>query len=127
MVVAGSGASGTDIALEICSRAEIVYLSHNKGVLPGRGLPPNLIQIAVLDECIGDNEFRMTDGCTLSGVDAVVCCTGYNYDFPFLNDGCGVQWSNGSVGPLYQHIVNIKFPRQAWFFSSFRNICTNYD
>ena len=110
VVVAGSGASGTDIALEICSTADTVYLSHNKSRHPGQ-LPSNLKQIHLLDECVGGNEFRLADGSTVSGIDSVVCCTGYNYDFPFLKGTCGVSWSDGAVGPLYQHIVNINFPR----------------
>ena len=44
VVVAGLGASGTDIALEICSVADKVYLSHNKSKHPGH-LPENLVQV----------------------------------------------------------------------------------
>jgi len=107
VVVAGLGASGTDIALEICSVADKVYLSHNKSKHPGH-LPENLVQCGVISECTGPEDFTLEDGSLIS-VDALVQCTGYAYDFPFLR-GCGLEWSTSNVGPLYKHIVNINYP-----------------
>jgi len=88
--------------------ADTVLLSHNKKHHPGQ-LPANLVQIPLLEECCGNNEFRLSDGTTVRNVDAVVYCTGYEYEFPFLRD-CGLDWSDGAVVPLYKHIVNINFP-----------------
>ena len=127
VVVAGLGASGTDIALEICSVADKVYLSHNKSKHPGH-LPQNLVQVSLvlplkfdkllnsyflqcgmISECTGPEDFTLEDGSSIS-VDALVQCTGYAYHFPFLH-GCGLEWSTSNVGPLYKHIVNINYPR----------------
>ena len=63
----------------------------------------------MISECTGPEDFILEDGSVIS-VDALVQCTGYAYDFPFLR-GCGLEWTTSNVGPLYKHIVNINYPR----------------
>ena len=108
VLVLGPGASGCDIAVELSSVASKVYLGHNGPRI--LKIPANLEQVYSVERCIADGVFQLTDGSLLTGIDSVVFCTGYKYDFPFLDPGCLVDYSDFVVGPLYKHIVNINYP-----------------
>lgn len=110
VVVLGAAASGTDIGLEIASVAKKVYLSHN-GPRFQAPLPANMEQVSGIAECVSGDSFTLRDGATVSGVDVVLFCTGYEYVFPFLDhSSCGVEVSTYHVGPLYKHMISIEEP-----------------
>ncbi len=48
----------------------------------------------------------LTDGQTLTDVDTIIVCTGYDYHFPFLSDECKVKVEHGHITPLYKHIIH---------------------
>ena len=52
------------------------------------------------------------DGVT-EEIDDVILCTGYEYNFPFLEaiaEKLPLSWSNKCVTPLYKHIFHLKYP-----------------
>ena len=57
IVILGGGASGTDIMLELCHHAEVVFLSHNNQPLPSV-LPSNVLQVRLFEFC--KHNFQIT-------------------------------------------------------------------
>ena len=49
-----------------------------------------------------------TDG-TEAEIDALICCTGFKFNFPFLQQGL-VKIEHERVMPLYKHMVHIEHP-----------------
>ena len=45
-------------------------------------------------------------------VDVILLCTGYQYDFPFLDPACGVTLKDNGrrVTPLYKHLIHTQYP-----------------
>ena len=111
VAVLGAGASGVDIGLEITKTAKKVYLSHNKPKNVSE-LPKNMEQISGIVECIGDSNFLLSDGSKVDDVDVLLYCSGYKYNFPFLDKSCGIEVANSftMVKPLYKHMININHP-----------------
>ncbi|GBP83827.1 Senecionine N-oxygenase [Eumeta japonica] len=108
VAVIGAGPSGMDIALEICSVTEKVYLSHHLSEKPKTVFPDNLEQKPDVLELKGKTAF-FQDG-TSAEVDVIFLCTGYLYNFPFLDPSCGIAVEDNCVEPLYKHLVNIHHP-----------------
>uniref|UniRef100_A0A1I8J0M9 Flavin-containing monooxygenase n=1 Tax=Macrostomum lignano TaxID=282301 RepID=A0A1I8J0M9_9PLAT len=89
----GAASSGQDIALELTSSAEHVYLCH-RGPRLQSALPKNLTELYAMDSVSFDannNQFHIfvstDDSSSAIGkvqVDHVMFCTGYDYNFPFL-------------------------------------------
>ncbi|PAA55661.1 hypothetical protein BOX15_Mlig025579g2, partial [Macrostomum lignano] len=89
----GAASSGQDIALELTSSAEHVYLCH-RGPRLQSALPKNLTELYAMDSVNFDannNQFHIfvstDDSSSAIGkvqVDHVMFCTGYDYNFPFL-------------------------------------------
>ncbi|KAK4309372.1 hypothetical protein Pmani_018989 [Petrolisthes manimaculis] len=112
VLVLGAGASGIDIAIELCSTAKQVYLSHNQKNNIASDLPKNLHQVKGASEATRDG-FILTDA-TRVQADVIIYCTGYEYTFSFLCESCGVGVSRGQVTPLYRHIHNVLLPSMAF-------------
>lgn len=49
-----------------------------------------------------DGSVEFEDGQRVPRVDIVLYCTGYRYDFPFLEDDGVVSYGNNRVEPLYE-------------------------
>lgn len=63
-----------------------------------------------------DDKLILASGEELSGVEAVVVCTGYNMDFPFLEEGIVEVVHDGQmVSPLWQHVVHKDYPSSLFF------------
>lgn len=108
VVVIGAGPSGMDIALEITEVTEKVILSHHLKEKPRTVFPDNLVQKPDVVELKGKTAF-FEDG-TSEDIDVVFLCTGYLYNFPFLDKNCGIVVEDNCVEPLYKHLVNIHHP-----------------
>ncbi|XP_068631795.1 senecionine N-oxygenase isoform X2 [Battus philenor] len=108
VLVIGAGPSGMDIALEITSVAEKVLLSHHLSEKPRTVFPSNLVQKPDVVQLDGNTAFFKDD--THEEVDVVFLCTGYLYNFPFLDESCGIVVEDNCVEPLYKHLVNIHHP-----------------
>ncbi|XP_050684351.1 senecionine N-oxygenase-like isoform X2 [Leptidea sinapis] len=108
VLVVGAGPSGMDIALEITSVTTKVILSHHLREQPRTVFPENLVQKPDVARLEG-NTVVFTDG-SKDEVDVVFLCTGYLYNFPFLDASCGISVEDNCVEPLYKHLVNIYHP-----------------
>lgn len=56
-----------------------------------------------------DSELLLKDG-TRINADTFVYCTGYAYDFPFLDASSGISSQDKRVYPLYKHMLNAEHP-----------------
>lgn len=60
------------------------------------------------------SELTLQDGTKISA-DAFIYCTGYLYEFPFLNESSGIFIEGTKhVRPLYKYILNVKHPSMAF-------------
>lgn len=112
VLILGGGASGTDIAMEVCKEAAEVYLAHDNALLSSV-LPSNVHQVAGVESCQGHNTFIMKDGSEVRAT-VLMFATGYHYTFPFLSPECEVQVKDRIVSPLYKHLVNTAHPTMAF-------------
>eukprot|EP00978_Attheya_sp_CCMP212_P036594 scaffold167398_cov46-Attheya_sp.AAC.1 len=63
-----------------------------------------------------DSKIHFDDSCAIapSDVDVVVFCSGYNYNFPFINEKSNLELScklgERRVSPLYEQLWHAKYP-----------------
>lgn len=118
VLVIGSGPSGVDIAQEISQVASMAYASHRKPQSIYANCPrPNLKEIPVVQQLTKDRKAILSDGTILQDIDCIVACTGYRYQFPFLQPGtAGVSvTSDGrAVRGLVRHLFASKDPTLAF-------------
>ena len=110
VLVVGAGVSGRDIALDVATEASHVYLSHRLSPIPSL-LLENMTQVPVIRTAVEDGAV-LSDGRHIA-VDSIILCTGYEYDFPFLDPSCGVSVVDHRVCTLYKQTFNAKFPSMA--------------
>ncbi|XP_011635501.1 flavin-containing monooxygenase FMO GS-OX-like 2 isoform X1 [Pogonomyrmex barbatus] len=108
ILILGAGSSGIDIGIDLSNQASRVYLSHNHDKLIS-SLPSNMIQVAGV-ESIHGTTFYLKDGTIIDTIDVFLFCTGYKYNFPFLDKNCGIQVESNYITPLYKHLINIEHP-----------------
>ncbi|XP_046356593.2 flavin-containing monooxygenase FMO GS-OX4-like [Haliotis rufescens] len=112
VVCLGAQMSGLDLAVEISSVADKVFLSHNKDKLT-TVLPANVIEVQGI-KSFNSHSVVFLDGLE-QPVDSVIFCTGYENSYPFLTDNCHVNLQSGSrVTPLYKHLIHTEFPSLAF-------------
>ncbi|GMH64763.1 hypothetical protein TL16_g04037 [Triparma laevis f. inornata] len=111
VICIGGRASGSDIAREISSVAKKVYVSDSASSNTSEGNVHTCARTAGL----ADDGFTilLEDGTSLSDVDVVVFCTGYDYAFPFLEDtNVDLSFVTGErrVGLLYKQLFHATHP-----------------
>ncbi|XP_014236199.1 flavin-containing monooxygenase FMO GS-OX-like 4 isoform X1 [Trichogramma pretiosum] len=111
VLVLGAAVSGIDISIDISRYARRVYLSHNKDRIKSQ-LPLNIVQVPGVASVNG-SIFTLRDNSTVK-VDAVVFCTGYVYDLPFLDESSGLKIDDNYVKPLYKYMLNGEHPSMAF-------------
>lgn len=107
VVVLGAAASGMDIAVEVSAVAEEVSISHNLQE-PLMYVPSNVKQVPGIKSASSEG-FTFLDGSTAKA-DALIYCTGYKFDFPFLTPECKVEIQGRRVMPLYKHLIHTELP-----------------
>ena len=112
VLVIGAGSSGKDITLDVATEASHVVLSNRKSLL-ACPLPSNVEQFVEVERVLASGIVVFKDGRQLSP-DAIITCNGYDFSFPFLDDGCGVSVSNRMIHPLYKHVFNSTHPSMAF-------------
>lgn len=116
-IVVGNGPSGTDIAFQInrISTAKIV-LSLRTPTPPPRLAYVGCQEVSEIQELlVAERGVRFKDGRVEKDVDAIIFCTGYRYDYPFLSDLRTKLITTGhSVHGLYKHIFCIDHPTLAF-------------
>ena len=112
VAVLGAASSGLDISLEISKVARQVYLCHDRNRLQSK-LPSNVTEVRGIAACITDYGFILNDGSKIQ-VDSVLFCTGYEFNFPFLDSANIISNDGQVVKPLYKHMIHTKYPSLAF-------------
>ncbi|XP_058793277.1 senecionine N-oxygenase-like [Phymastichus coffea] len=108
IVILGASYSGIDIGIELSNFAKTVYLSHRHSRITSE-LPENMIQIPGV-VAVNGTDLILNEGSRIKA-DAFIICTGYLYDYPFLDESTGITVTKGKyVHPLYKHFININHP-----------------
>ena len=120
VLLLGSSVSGHDLAREIATVAQDVYLSGHLFY----DAPPLACQDGAVKRCppverVDRTDVVLANGEVIRGVDAFVFCTGYHYRFPFLPTTLASVHENWVQG-LYRHLVPVEAPRCAFIGLPFR-------
>ena len=51
---------------------------------------------------------------SIDDVDAIILCTGYEVDMPFLDEGSGIRVTKKSVVPLLDEFINANYPTMSF-------------
>ncbi|MED6199286.1 hypothetical protein PIB30_074539 [Stylosanthes scabra] len=106
VVLIGGAASAVDISRDIATVAKEVHIADRSlnenaiGKLPGHD---NMWLHSMIDSVHEDGRVVFRDGDAV-GADIIVHCTGYKYDFSFLETNGEVSVDDNRVGPLYKHV-----------------------
>ena len=120
VLVVGIKASGTDISYEISKTAKLVYTSNRLLTASAATEIDNILMKPSIHEIREDGLVYFTDDTSIA-VDAIVLCTGYHYDYPFLQnvrDIIDVR-DGRAVFPLYQYFFSINDPSLAFIGLSY--------
>ncbi|MBT3460894.1 MAG: NAD(P)-binding domain-containing protein [Gammaproteobacteria bacterium] len=113
VLVWGSKASGMDLVREISTTAEQVYwCGHDAG---RDALVRDKSNVSIHQDPVRlhRDDIQLTGGDHLTAVDQMLLCTGYQYQFPFLDDAL-IRVEDNLVHGLHQHILLAKRPTLAF-------------
>jgi len=110
-LVLGFGPSGIDISLELSEVCEKVTISHSR-MRTKSILPKNCFEHHGVRHIAKNGDFVTSSNDVISDVDLFVICTGYQYDFPFLDDVVDLKMDKGrrAMHNLYKHIFYMDKP-----------------
>ncbi|XP_075982724.1 senecionine N-oxygenase-like isoform X2 [Anticarsia gemmatalis] len=108
VLVVGAGPSGMDIGLDVAEVSKTLVHSHHSRINFTTPFPPNYIKKPDIKE-FNETGAIFVDG-SFEEVDDVIYCTGFEYDYPFLDESSGLTLNPHSVVPLYRYMVNINQP-----------------
>ncbi|GAB4861918.1 hypothetical protein Ancab_037173 [Ancistrocladus abbreviatus] len=105
VVLIGNGPSAFDISRDISKAAKEVHLSSRSphAEFSKVDLYPNTWQHSQIVCVNEDSTVAFEDGSSVRA-DIIFHCTGYEYEFPFLNTNGIVSIDDNRVGPLYKHV-----------------------
>ncbi len=104
----GTAASGADISREIAGVAEQVYWCGDRFAESSGGTVDGMTVLDSPSHFETSGSLVTRDGARVN-IDAFIYCTGYKYEFPFLDDTI-VQVTDNRVYPLYLDIVSPEHP-----------------
>jgi len=113
----GGRASGSDLAREIAAHADRVFLSDTTVETGASRTEYNVTWVPKTVEILPDGRVRFDHDCDVSPtVDAIIFCTGYEYNFPFINEKSNLQMQLGGrrVAPLYEQLWHAECPNLAF-------------
>ncbi|XP_022920139.1 uncharacterized protein [Onthophagus taurus] len=111
VLVIGGGASGVDIADQVSAVAKNVVFNFKK-VIRQIDYRNNVIVKEGNIAKINELSVTFSDKSTIY-IDSIILCTGYYYNYSFLDKSCGITDGN-FVQPLYKHVININNPTMAF-------------
>ncbi|WJX60433.1 hypothetical protein P8452_45640 [Trifolium repens] len=106
VVLIGGAASAVDISRDVATVAKEVHIAARSvqedklGKLPGHD---NMWLHSMIESVHEDGTMVFLDGNAVVA-DFIVHCTGYKFDFPFLETNGVVTVDDNRVGPLYKHV-----------------------
>jgi hypothetical protein len=106
----GAAASALDISLEISQVADRVYwcAEEHSDIVVG-----NEIHRCGAPLEVNRDRLTVKGGEVIEHLDAFIYCTGYHYQFPFLEDGI-INVADNWVHPLYQELIPPAYPTIAF-------------
>ncbi|CAG9134047.1 unnamed protein product [Plutella xylostella] len=107
VLLLGAGPSGLDLATHLVNVTQKLVHSHHL-VYNQPNFPKNYVKKPDIRAFTTDGVI-FVDG-SFEQVDDVIFCTGFDFDYPFLDETSGVTVSGKFVLPVYQDIVNIRRP-----------------
>jgi thioredoxin reductase len=113
VLVWGSKASGMDLVREISTTAKQVYWCGHEPDLEALVRDRRNVSIHTDPIRLHTGGVQLADGEHLAGVDQVLLCTGYQYQFPFLDDAL-ITIQDNLIHGLHQHILLAKRPTLAF-------------
>ncbi|CAB3246000.1 unnamed protein product [Arctia plantaginis] len=108
VLVVGAGPSGMDIGLHVADVSKTLMHSQHSKVKFRTPFPPHYIEKPDIKE-FNETGAIFVDGC-FEQVDDVIYCTGFEYDYGFLDESCGLTIKTDVLYPLHQYMVNIRQP-----------------
>lgn len=118
----GARASGSDIARELSSVCPHVYLSDSTCTQPQT--QGNVTLLPRTERVHPDGSFAFANTDLTCQPDAIIYCTGYDYEFPFFVNDCDVdddddhdnllEYGPRQVGPLYEQLWHARYPNLAF-------------
>lgn len=119
VLVIGSGPSGVDISVDLSKVASIVFVSHRKtkGSLFQGQNECDPLEVAPVNYVTGKGDVHLIDGTILRDIQDILLSTGYEYSFPFLENGASgisVSKDGDAVYGLIKHCVAAKDPSIAF-------------
>ncbi|PSR91572.1 Flavin-containing monooxygenase FMO GS-OX-like [Actinidia chinensis var. chinensis] len=106
VVLIGSSSSAVDISRDIAGVAKEAHVASRSvtdgtiGKVPGYN---NMWIHSMIERVCGDGTVVFQDGSAVCA-DVILHCTGYKYNFPFLDTNGAVTVDDNRVGPLYKHV-----------------------
>jgi aliphatic glucosinolate S-oxygenase len=113
VLVWGSKASGMDLVREISTTAKQVYWCGHDPGMDALVQDKSNVSIHADPTKLNRDAIELADGERLTGVDQVLLCTGYQYQFPFLDEAL-ITIDDNLVHGLHQHILLAKRPTLAF-------------
>ncbi|KAM3962560.1 flavin-dependent monooxygenase FMO1 [Aphomia sociella] len=111
VLLVGAGPSGLDLAIHLSNiTSKLVHshhLSYNQPDFSSTYIKKPDIKYFTSDGVVFQDD-------SYEDVDDVIFCTGYELALSFLDENTGVTKSGKFVLPLYQDIVNIRYPTMAF-------------
>ncbi|KAL4715988.1 hypothetical protein ACJJTC_013288 [Scirpophaga incertulas] len=108
VLIVGAGPSGMDISLDVAEVSKTLVHSHHSKVNFNTPFPSHYIKKPDI-QAFNESGAIFTDG-SFEELDDVIYCTGYSYDYPFLDESSELTLEPQSITPLYKYMVNINQP-----------------
>ena len=111
----GASFSGFDLVREISQMSSKTYYVARTHSTEDEASGPkeNIWNIGGTISSISGNDINIEgddENIKLEGIDIIVFCTGYKYDFPFLKSLSDLQYQENMVYPLYKHMFYVPDP-----------------
>lgn len=118
VLLVGGGPSGADIGHQIAQVCKYPMIASRPRASPYHMEEPNEVEVPNLVRLISDNDQRAAifeDGTVEQDIDIVFLCTGYAYEFPFLQSVYPTVADDGihAIHP-YQYMFDITNPTLAF-------------
>jgi hypothetical protein len=111
VAIIGAAYSGLDILPQVAAVATKVYLLHDNVGKYSSLISPNVIEMHRPIDATSES-LILSDGIYLTGIDSVIYCTGYSYDFPFFDPSesrIKILHNGKIVSPLFEHTAHAKY------------------
>ncbi|CAH0594187.1 unnamed protein product [Chrysodeixis includens] len=108
VLIVGAGPSGMDIGMDVGEVSSALIHSHHSKIFYRTPFPAHYVKKPDIKEFNETGVIFKDD--TFEEVDDVIYCTGFQYDYPFLDETSGLTLDPKSVVPLYRYMVNVNQP-----------------